>query len=189
MDQTVRELPLFPLNVVLFPQMMLPLHIFEERYKEMIHVCRGRDSRFGVVLIKEGQEVGEPAVPHDVGTTARIARVAPLEEGQMDLITMGERRFRLEEITQWQPYLKGRVRFFEPEEVGEPPPTAEMIEDLRTTLGRYLRAILGLRGGWVRQVESPMDPVDLSFYIASVLRNRRLCSSTSRMLNSYKPST
>ena len=170
MNEAVSELPLFPLNVVLFPQMMLPLHIFEERYKEMARTCLEQNSRFGVVLIREGQETGEPAIPHNVGTSARIARATPLEEGRMNIITLGERRFRLEEVCQWRPYLKGRVRFFDPEDVGEPRPTVEMIETLRATLEQYLRALLGLRGGWVRQVESPTDPVDLSFYIPAVLR-------------------
>ena len=171
MEQATQEIPLFPLNVVLFPRMMLPLHIFEERYKEMINGCLASDSRFGVVLIKEGQEVGETAVPHDVGTVAHITRVTSLDEGRMNLITLGERRFRLEEVTQWQPYLKGHVRFFEPEPVGEPTPTTQSIEALRRMLDAYLKSLLGLRGGWVREVNSPTDPVELSFYIATVLRD------------------
>ena len=137
----------------------------------MINGCLASDSRFGVVLIKEGQEVGETAVPHDVGTVARITQVTSLDEGRMNLITFGERRFRLEEVTQRQPYLKGRIRFFEPEPVGEPTPTTEHIEALRKKLDAYLKSLLGLRGGWVREVNSPTDPVELSFYIATVLRD------------------
>ena len=171
MEQATQEIPLFPLNVVLFPRMMLPLHIFEERYKEMINGCLASDSRFGVVLIKEGQEVGETAVPHDVGTVAHITRVTSLDQGRMNLVTLGERRFRLEEVTQRQPYLKGHVRFFEPEPVGEPTPTTQSIEALRRMLDAYLKSLLGLRGGWVREVNSPTDPVELSFYIATVLRD------------------
>ena len=171
MEQATQEIPLFPLNVVLFPQMMLPLHIFEERYKEMINGCLAADSRFGVVLIKEGPEIGGTAVPHPVGTVAKITRVTFLDEGRMDLITLGERRFRLEKVTQLRPYLKGHVRFFEPEPVGEPAPTAESIEALRGKLDAYLKSLLGLRGGWVREVHSPTDPVELSFYIATVLRD------------------
>ena len=171
MEQAIQELPLFPLNLVLFPQMMLPLHIFEERYKEMIRLCLDQDSHFGVLLIRKGQETGEPASPHDVGTTARIAQVTRLDDGRFDLITMGERRFHLEEVTQWRPYLKGRVRLIDQEEIGEPAPSAEAIETLHSVLETYLRALLGLRGGWVREVNSPTDPVVLSFYIATVIRN------------------
>ena len=167
----MQELPLFPLNTVLFPKMMLPLRIFEERYREMINACLDRDSHFGVVLISEGRETGEPAIPHNVGTTARIARVTRHDDGRLNLITMGEQRFYLDEITQWRPYLKGRVRLIEQEDVGEPTPSPESIETLHSMLETYLRALLGLRGGWVREVNSPTDPVILSFYIATVIRN------------------
>ena len=92
-------LALFPLNTVLFPGMPLPLHIFEERYKIMIGRCIDEDRPFGVVLIQSGTEVGNPAVPHVVGTTALIAAVKRLEDGRMNLIAVGQERFRsLEEF-------------------------------------------------------------------------------------------
>ena len=97
-DSDIVELPLFPLNVVLFPGMRMPLHIFEERYKTMIGQCVEREQPFGVVLIKEGKEVGDPAEPFRTGTSARITRVARLEEGRMNIVTHGERRFELVEI-------------------------------------------------------------------------------------------
>ena len=84
---------------------------------------------------------------------------------------MGEQRFYLDEVTQWRPYLKGRVRLVEQEDVGEPAPSLESIETLHSMLQTYLRALLGLRGGWVREVNSPTDPVALSFHIATVIRN------------------
>ena len=71
------ELALFPLNLVLFPGMRLPLHIFEERYKAMIGACIEAEEPFGVLLIKEGQESGEPVEPVQVGTTARITCSSP----------------------------------------------------------------------------------------------------------------
>ena len=166
---TDRELSLFPLNVVLFPQMMLPLHVFEERYKEMVRACLDSDSRFGVVLIKEGQDVGAPAVPHSVGTMARISRVTPLEEGRLNLVVMGERRFQIIEVTQWHPYLKARISFPE-EAAGEPRPTPEEIDLFRQVLEKHLRTLLGLGGGWVREVPCPTDPIELSFYTGAVLR-------------------
>ena len=64
MSPQQRSLPLFPLNVVLFPNAVIPLHVFEERYKLMAQRCLDSDSRFGVVLIKSGDEVGGPADPH-----------------------------------------------------------------------------------------------------------------------------
>ena len=65
-DELIR-LPLFPLNVVMFPNTSIPLQIFEDRYKQMLRDCLDGDSRFGVTLIKEGAEVGDPATPHPVG--------------------------------------------------------------------------------------------------------------------------
>ena len=71
---TILELPIFPLGTVLFPGMPLPLHIFEERYKRMIGRCLDGDRAFGVTLLKSGREVGGPAIPHEVGTIARIVQ-------------------------------------------------------------------------------------------------------------------
>ena len=108
------ELPLFPLNnVVLFPGMPLPLHIFEERYKAMIGACADRDEPFGVLLIKDGNEVGEPSTPHTIGTTARVSQVQRLEEGRLNILTRGETRFELLETVQTTPHLVGLVRFLE----------------------------------------------------------------------------
>ena len=113
------QLSLFPLNVVLFPGMPMPLHIFEERYKAMIGECVDREEPFGIILIKEGQEVGEPAEPVKVGTTARIVQVERLEEGRLNIMTRGEKRFEVVEITHQVPYLAGQVRYFT-EEPGDP---------------------------------------------------------------------
>ena len=97
----------------------MPLHIFEERYKAMIGECVDREEPFGMILIKEGQEVGDPAEPVKVGTTARIVQVERLEEGRLNIMTRGEKRFEVVEITQQAPYLVGQVRYFT-EESGEP---------------------------------------------------------------------
>src|SRR5436853_683939 len=104
-----RELPLFPLNVVLFPGMRLPLHIFEDRYKLMIGTCMVTDQTFGVSLIQSGREVGGPAEVHPVGTTARIVEVERLPEGRLNLVAVGVDRFRIIERIDGQPYAQGRV--------------------------------------------------------------------------------
>src|SRR5918911_4180247 len=103
------NVPVFPLNTVLFPSLPLPLHIFEERYKLMIGTCAVTDREFGVCLIKEGVEVGGPAEPYEVGTVARIAEVERMPDGRMNLMTFGTERFRIAELTQHEPYLIGRV--------------------------------------------------------------------------------
>ena len=100
------ELPLFPLNLVLFPGMRLPLHIFEERYKTMIGECIDSNSPFGVLLIKEGAEAGGTAEPFRVGTTARITQNTQLDGGRLNILTIGEKRFQLIEIIKTTPFIK-----------------------------------------------------------------------------------
>ncbi|MBI2867119.1 MAG: LON peptidase substrate-binding domain-containing protein [Chloroflexi bacterium] len=108
-----RDLNLFPLNTVLFPTAPLPLRIFEERYKLMVRRCLEGDRTFGVALIKEGPEVGGPAVPYLVGTQAKIIDAAPLGGGRLRLMTVGVTPFRIAEVTQWEPYLTGKVEFLD----------------------------------------------------------------------------
>ena len=156
-------LPLFPLNLVLFPGMPLPLHIFEERYKAMIGECVDTQQPFGVVLIKDGLEVGEPAEPVKTGTSARIIRVDRLEDGRMNILTQGERRFRVLEITQNVPHVVGNIEYLD-EEPGEPPP--EMLAEIVEGYSTYLRNIEALSGGWTANAQPPPEPVLLSYALA-----------------------
>ena len=104
------ELPLFPLHTVLFPGMPLPLHIFESRYKQMIDYCLKENSTFGVSLIHRGSEAFGPlAEPHKIGCTARIIEVQPLDDGRLNIVTVGERRFRIHSLNFDMPYLLGKV--------------------------------------------------------------------------------
>ena len=94
-----REIPIFPLSTVLFPGGLLPLRIFEQRYLEMTKVCIRDNTPFGVCLIREGQEVGAPAVPHTVGCTARILNWDMPHLGLFHLMTEGDSVFRV--LEQW----------------------------------------------------------------------------------------
>lgn len=144
----------------------MPLRIFEERYKQMIGECLEAKVPFGVVLIREGKEVADPAKPYMVGTTARITQVERLEEGRMNLATIGETRFQIVDTVHEQPYLKGRVEYL-PEETGE---IGEGVLDKgRELLGEYIRGLAGLRGGWMRQATVPDDAGQLSYAIAQYL--------------------
>ena len=160
------SLPLFPLNVVLFPGMALPLHIFEERYKAMIGDCIEHEKPFGVVLIKSGKEVGGPAEPFSTGTTARVVKVERLEEGRMYILATGEHRFETEEVTKTTPHLEGRIRFLE-EEPGETPD--EAMAEFREEYGAYIKNLSSLAGGWTSQPVTPQDPVTLSYSAAANL--------------------
>jgi len=89
------EVALFPLNTVLFPGGRLPLRIFEQRYMEMAKACLRERAPFGVCLIREGREVGTPAIPADVGTLARIAAWDMPQLGVLQVTALGEQRFRI----------------------------------------------------------------------------------------------
>jgi Lon protease-like protein len=90
-----QETFIFPLNTVLFPGGVLPLKIFEQRYLDMTKVCISEDRPFGVCLIKEGREVGTPAVPSEVGCLARITQWDMPQLGIFHLLTEGTQRFRI----------------------------------------------------------------------------------------------
>jgi len=91
------EIPLFPLQTVLFPGGRLPLRIFERRYMDMAKACLRDGSPFGVCLIREGREVGEPALPEAVGCVARIVEWDMPQLGLLQVVARGERRFRIRE--------------------------------------------------------------------------------------------
>ena len=93
------EVPLFPLNTVLFPGGRLPLRIFEQRYMDMATACLRDGSAFGVCLIREGREVGEPATPVEVGCLARIGHWDMPQLGLLEITALGLRRFRITERT------------------------------------------------------------------------------------------
>ena len=96
-ERAIDDLRLFPLHTVLFPGGRLPLKLFEQRYLEMAKACLKESSAFGVCLIRDGSEVGAPAMPHDVGTLARIATWDMPQLGVLHIVALGERRFRIRE--------------------------------------------------------------------------------------------
>ena len=146
--------------------MELPLHIFEERYKDMIGECLEQDVPFGVVLIKEGLEVGAPADPERIGTSTRILRSEILDQGRMNIVTKGERRFEIEEIIQRVPHVVGRVRFLVELE-GEG--CAELIPQINDEYINLVKNLTALTGGYTSRVEIPEDPIELSYAIAGNL--------------------
>ena len=163
-----RELPLFPLNTVLFPQASIPLQIFEERYKMMLQECLDSDSRFGVTLIREGTEVGEPAVPHDVGTVARIVQVNRIEGDRYFVSAVGERRFRIVEVTRHTPFISAQVELLD--EFRDTPVSDNVINEAIDLFGEYARFSVGTAGGWVSDTKVPADPARLSYHIAGKMQ-------------------
>ena len=110
-------LPLFPLGAVLYPGMLLPLHIFEERYRQLVRdLLEGSDPRrFGVIAIRKGRETGIDGVHslYEVGCVATLRRVEQLEDGRFDIITVGTQRFKLLSLDETRPYLQGEVELLD----------------------------------------------------------------------------
>jgi uncharacterized protein len=109
--EKIEDIPLFPLDAVLFPGTVQPLHIFEDRYKEMIRFCLDNTKPFGVVWDQPG--IGETLEGLAViGTSAAIVHVEPLDEGRMNILAVGKSRFRLLAVFHDQPYLMGQVQSY-----------------------------------------------------------------------------
>ncbi|MCY3898168.1 MAG: LON peptidase substrate-binding domain-containing protein [Caldilineaceae bacterium] len=165
------EMPLFPLNVVLFPGMALPLHIFEPRYREMINRCLDENLAFGVVLIKEGREVGGEAEPRRVGTAARIVKVDRQADGRMNIQVVGTRRFRIEALNRDLPYLTGRVRHF-PVTDGDTKLAVERAHRVRPKITRYVELLTKATGVQLKLDRLPEDATSLAFLTAITLQVR-----------------
>ena len=183
----ITQLPLFPLNSVLFPGFQVQLHIFEERYRVMIKACIENNTPFGVVLIQEGQEVGLPAVPHTVGCLVRIVGYKSREDGRINLLAIGESRFRL--LDYWEaeiPYLVGSVELLEDDPISEEQ-TRFLVEETQEKFRSYLRLLSHKAAFDLPEIDLPSNPTLLAFYIASVsqLPQRR----RQQMLESTLPIT
>ena len=166
----IMEIPLFPLkNVVLFPGMVLPLHIFELRYREMINRCIDERLPFGVVLIKEGQEVGAAATPHEVGTLARIHRVERLDDGCMNITTIGTERFKIEKIQQQHSYLTATVHII-PTINGSIKLATELAQKMRPRLYEYVELLSKANNADLKLDRLPEEPTAMAFLVAIALQ-------------------
>ena len=134
----------------------------------MLQECLDSDSRFGVTLIQEGAEVGEPAIPHDVGTVARIVQVNRIEGDRYFVSAVGERRFRIIEVTQDRPFMSARVELLD--EIGDTPVSESLISEATDLFGEYARFSVGASGGWVSETKVPADPAHLSYHIAGKMQ-------------------
>ncbi|GAC1380568.1 MAG: LON peptidase substrate-binding domain-containing protein [Ktedonobacteraceae bacterium] len=163
------ELPLFPLNVVLFPGMVLPLHIFEPRYRQMISDCQMRKQPFGVVLVRpHSQPLQEE--PYSVGTMAEIRDLNRLEDGRFILMAMGLQRFRILSQHRQKPYLSAIVEEFE--DVSEPQEDLKAFaKQAHSLFSTYLEMLLKAANEQNKDVRShlPDTPAALSHFIAYFL--------------------
>lgn len=162
------ELPLFPLNVVLFPGTVLPLHIFEPRYCRMIADCQREDKPFGIVLVKPESEFLQE-IPHGVGTMVEIRELKLLPDGRYILMALGIKRFRIISQHREKPYLSGVVEPFD--DVTEPQEQlASCTRQVRYLFEDYLNLLLRVSGE-EKTIEVPLpdEPEELSHFIAYFL--------------------
>ena len=165
-------LPLFPLGAVLYPGMLLPLHIFEERYRQLVRdlLARPEPRRFGVIAIRKGRETGIDGVHslYEIGCTATLRRVDELDDGRFDLVTVGTQRFRLLAIDQTLPYLQGEIELLAEDAVDQAA-AVPFVRALQSAFRTYLDALTERGGATVRIEDLPSDPVLLSFVVAATM--------------------
>lgn len=165
-----RDLPIFPLPLVLFPGAVQPLHIFEPRYCELLADCLAGDKRFGIAYAAPQPGGGDPAPePGDVGCIAVVRSTHPLPDGRSNVLTMGERRFvLLEWCASERSYRVGRVEEFddEPVDLSE---AMTLAADVRERFTRLAAALGLLTDREHEHVELPTDPQGLSFQVAAAL--------------------
>ena len=165
-------LPLFPLGAVLYPGMLLPLHIFEERYRQLVRdLLDGPEPRrFGVIAIRKGRETGIDGVRslHEIGCAATLRRVERHPDGRFDIVTVGTQRFRLSGLDETRPYLQGEVEML-PDEPVEPARAGAAVRVIQAAFRDYLDALIEWGGATVRLEELPGDPALLSFVVAAAM--------------------
>ena len=165
-------MPVFPLNTVVYPGVTVPLHVFEDRYRALVHhlltIADKPQRLFGIVAIREGYEVGKHGVQslHRVGCVVQMTSVAPYPDGRFDIEVVGRQRMRLDTLDTSGPYLVGEVETVTEERIDGPEAETEA-RRARETFELYRRRLSELRGGEVLDGDLPRDPTYLSYSLAA----------------------
>ncbi len=169
------QLPIFPLNTVVFPGVSIPLHVFEDRYRALVHhllTISDKSMRlFGIVAIREGYEVGQPNLSlvqslHRVGCVVQMTSVEPDEGGRFDIEVVGRSRLRLHDVDTSGSYLVGDVETLT-ERTAKGTSTSHEATRTLATFEEYRRRLSAMRGGAVLDGEMPRDPEYLSYSLAA----------------------
>jgi len=166
----VSELPIFPLALVLFPGVPLPLHIFEPRYRQMLIDVRAGNSLFGVSYFDASlSEKDVPAAGH-VGCVAEVTETQPMPDGRSNILTVGIIRYRIEEyVERNEPYLLARISYFEDEEE-DAGLLSESARDVAETFTRIARAVRTINDERANLPDiSDTEPQRLSFLVAAAM--------------------
>ncbi len=169
----VPTVPLFPLRTVLVPGLVLPLHIFEPRYRLMVSTLADapeEERGFGIVALRPGcTEADGVSGLYDVGTMARITKVDRLPDGRFDLVTVGARRFSIEALDDEMPYTRAEVTMH-PEPIGELGRTQRLAREAVRLLARYRELIAAWGVISMAHIDNlPEDPIVLSYLVASAV--------------------
>ena len=167
----VRELPLFPLPLVLFPGVPLPLHVFEERYRRLLADVRVSNNLFGLSYLDQGTAADERPPVGSIGCATEVVEVQPLPDGRSNILTVGVARYRVEGyVERGDLYLVARVEFFEDDEAAD----AQLLEkraaevtEMFMRIARAMRSINDERGALPELPQD--DPERLSFLVAAVV--------------------
>jgi Lon protease-like protein len=165
-------LPLFPLGTVLYPGLLLPLHIFEERYRRLVRdlLDAPEPRRFGVIAIRKGRETGIDGISalYEIGCTATLRQVQEHDDGQFGLVTVGTQRFRLTELDHSRPYLQGEVDLLA-EETGDESAAQLAAQSVRRAFRGYLDALVSRGAPQVGLPDLPDEPTALSYLVAATM--------------------
>jgi Lon protease-like protein len=184
----LRDLPIFPLPIVLFPGAPQPLHIFEPRYQQLLADCRAADRRFGIAYVTPTGTADTDRAPDPgaVGCVALIRSVKPLPDGRSNILTVGERRFRLRRwLESNRPYRVAEVEEFDDEPV-DAAEVATLAGDVREGFARLTRALGILTEREDEELELAPDPQLLSFQVAAALE---LDAEAKRVLQTMRSTT
>lgn len=180
---TFSQLPIFPLGTVLFPDAIMPLHIFEERYRRLLRDSQDNDPAFVIALLKSGSEDTIGAVPEPVGTACRISGVSPRPDGRSDIVVSGTFRVRISELEWSNGYAVGDVEALE-DHVDDVERVTATYTLVRARFARYLFALARLIGEELPRLDPTMDSAKGCWIIGQTLtldtgeRQRLLQSAT-----------
>jgi Lon protease-like protein len=167
-----RMLPLFPLGSVLYPGLLLPLHVFEERYRRLVHdlMAEPEPRCFGVIAIREGRETGVDGVSalYEIGCTATMRQVIEHPDGRFSLVTVGTQRFRLAALDRSGPYLRAEVDLL-PEDTGDHAAARQAARAVQSGFRAYLDALAARVATKVTTPDLPEEPVQLSYLVAATV--------------------
>ena len=165
------EIPLFPLQIVVFPGQEVPLHIFEPRYRQLVRDTLESDEPFGIVLVRRARPPGGPSTDreptHEIGCTVRLEAVEEFPDGRWNIGCIGERRFRIIEKVGERPYWVAEVEYLDDQPDAESEQAYQVFGETAEVYREHLGLALALQNSWQRTYRLPRRPLQLVNHIAA----------------------